>query len=155
MPSYKPKDLSKMKRKVHRVYRGRSAKVASERGSVLAFYPYGLQIIGEGVITSTQLDAIHATIGKELGKGKMFIIRLQAHTPVSAKPIGVRMGGGKGDISKWVCWAKVGTVALEIDGNDDGSNRSEIHSVLSAISKKLPIKTRIIERIGIVGGQRI
>lgn len=153
MASYKPVNIPR-KRKVHRPFR-RDASVASERGSVLAFYPYGLQITEHGVITSTQLDAIHATIGKELGKGKMFIIRLQAHTPVSAKPIGVRMGGGKGDISKWVCRVKVGTVALEIDGNANASNRSEIHAVLSAIAKKLPVKTRILERIGIVGGQKI
>ena len=64
--------------------------------------------------------------------------------PVSKKPIEVRMGSGKGSPEFWVARVKPGRILFEIDGVPDAVARL----ALSLGAAKLPIKTKIVTRIG-------
>ena len=76
--------------------------------------------------------------------GKVWI-RIFPDYPVTKKPIEVRMGKGKGNVSHWVCKIKPGKVLYEVAGND-------IYLIQKALSKaanKLPLLTKIIIREGL------
>ena len=64
--------------------------------------------------------------------------------PVSKKPTEVRMGKGKGSVEFWAAKVKPGRIMFEIDGVPDDIARE----ALSLGAAKLPIKTRIVTRIG-------
>jgi large subunit ribosomal protein L16 len=75
--------------------------------------------------------------------GKVWI-RVFPDVPVSKKPIEVRMGSGKGSPEFWVARVKPGRILFEIDGVPDAVARL----ALSLGAAKLPIKTKIVTRIG-------
>jgi large subunit ribosomal protein L16 len=61
---------------------------------------------------------------------------------VTAKPIEVRMGKGKGSVDRWVCKVKPGRVMFEIDGVSEGI----AVEALRLAAMKLPVKTRVVVR---------
>jgi large subunit ribosomal protein L16 len=69
-------------------------------------------------------------------------IRIFPDVPVTAKPIEVRMGKGKGSVDRWVCKVKPGRVMFEIDGVSDVIAME----ALRLAAMKLPIKTRVVVR---------
>ncbi len=69
-------------------------------------------------------------------------IRIFPDVPVTAKPIEVRMGKGKGSIDRWVAKVKPGRIMFEIDGVDEVTAKE----ALRLAAMKLSIKTRIITR---------
>ena len=71
-------------------------------------------------------------------------IRVFPDLPVTKKPAEVRMGSGKGSIELWCARVKPGRIMFELDGVPDALAREAL--VLGAA--KLPIKTRIVTRIG-------
>ena len=71
-------------------------------------------------------------------------IRIFPDLPVSSKPAEVRMGSGKGAPDYWAARVKPGRVMFELDGVPDVIARE----ALRLGAAKLPIKTRIITRIG-------
>jgi large subunit ribosomal protein L16 len=71
-------------------------------------------------------------------------IRIFPDLPVTKKPAEVRMGSGKGSIELWCARVKPGRIMFELDGVPDAVAREAL--VLGAA--KLPIKTRIVTRIG-------
>ena len=75
-------------------------------------------------------------------QGKVWI-RVFPDTPVSAKPIEVRMGKGKGSVDRWVARVSPGRILFEIDGVPD----AVALEALRLGAAKLPIKTKIIKRI--------
>ena len=75
-------------------------------------------------------------------QGKVWI-RVFPDLPVSAKPIEVRMGKGKGSIDRWVAKVKPGRILFEIDGVNDEVARE----ALRLGAAKLPIKTKVVTRI--------
>jgi large subunit ribosomal protein L16 len=64
--------------------------------------------------------------------------------PVSQKPTEVRMGSGKGNPEFWVARVHPGRIMFEIDGVPDAVARQ----ALKLGAAKLPIKTKIVTRIG-------
>jgi large subunit ribosomal protein L16 len=62
--------------------------------------------------------------------------------PLTAKPLEVRMGSGKGAPDHWVAVVKEGKVMFEINGVNDVVAKE----ALRLASHKLPIKTKIIKR---------
>jgi len=69
-------------------------------------------------------------------------IRIFPDVPVTAKPIEVRMGKGKGSVDRWVCKVKPGRVMFEIDGVAE----DVAQEALRLAAMKLPIKTRVVVR---------
>jgi large subunit ribosomal protein L16 len=64
--------------------------------------------------------------------------------PVSRKPAEVRMGSGKGTPEFWMCRVKPGRIMFEIDG----VQRNLAEEAFALASAKLPIKTRLVGRLG-------
>jgi large subunit ribosomal protein L16 len=62
---------------------------------------------------------------------------------VSAKPIEVRMGKGKGSTDYWASKVKPGRIMFEIDGVSDESIARE---ALRLGAMKLPVTTRIVAK---------
>jgi large subunit ribosomal protein L16 len=71
-------------------------------------------------------------------------IRIFPDLPVTKKPAEVRMGSGKGSPELWCARVKPGRIMFELDGVTDQVAREAL--VLGAA--KLPIKTRIVTRLG-------
>jgi large subunit ribosomal protein L16 len=71
-------------------------------------------------------------------------IRIFPDVPVSKKPAEVRMGSGKGTPEFWMCRVKPGRIMFEIDG----VNRNLAEEAFTLAAAKLPIKTRLVGRLG-------
>jgi large subunit ribosomal protein L16 len=71
-------------------------------------------------------------------------IRIFPDIPVSKKPTEVRMGSGKGSPEYWACRVKPGRIMFEVDGVP----RVVAEEAFRLAAAKLPIKTRIVARLG-------
>nr|YP_010131941.1 ribosomal protein L16 [Odontella regia]QQD79320.1 ribosomal protein L16 [Odontella regia] len=99
----------------------------------------GLKSAEPGIITARQLEAARKVISRKTNReGKMWI-RIFPKTPISKKPVEVRMGKGKGSITHWGAKVKRGTVMFELCGLP---LRTAIVA-LNAGGTKLPIKSVI------------
>jgi large subunit ribosomal protein L16 len=71
-------------------------------------------------------------------------IRIFPDLPVSKKPTEVRMGKGKGSPEFWAARVKPGKIMFEIDGVGEETARE----ALRLGAAKLPIRTRVVARLG-------
>jgi large subunit ribosomal protein L16 len=60
--------------------------------------------------------------------------------PLTAKPLEVRMGKGKGSVDQWVMNIKPGRIIFEMGGVEETLARE----ALSLAMQKLPFKTKIV-----------
>ena len=110
------------------------------RGSSLAFGTYGLKAIELGRINSGQIEAGRVALSRTMKRTGKIWIRVFPDKPLTAKPVGVRMGKGKGSVEEWVMNIKPGRVIFEITGvNGEIAVRA-----LTLAAAKLPFKTKII-----------
>ena len=78
-------------------------------------------------------------IRKAIKKFGRITSNLVADTPVTQKPIEVRMGKGKGNVSHWVCKVQIGTILCEIE-----TSMIQIGlKALKSVQYRLPFKTKI------------
>ncbi|GBD06711.1 50S ribosomal protein L16 [bacterium HR21] len=115
----------------------------SSRGVRLAFGSYGLKALEGGWVTAQQLEAARVAISRHLKRGGKIWIRVFPDKPVTKKPLETRMGGGKGSPELWVAVVKRGRILFEVDG----VSREVAHEALRLASHKLPLKTKIVERL--------
>ena len=111
-------------------------------GSDLNFGTYGLKATEPERISARQIEAARRAITRHMKRQGRVWIRIFPDVPVSAKPIEVRMGSGKGSTDRWICKVKPGRIMFEIDGVDEEIAREALR--LGAM--KLPIKTRTVVR---------
>ena len=110
------------------------------RGNSLAFGTYGLKAVELGRINSRQIEAGRVALSRTMKRTGKIWIRVFPDKPLTAKPVGVRMGKGKGSVEEWVMNIKPGRIIFEITGvNDETAVRA---STLAAA--KLPFKTKIV-----------
>jgi len=130
------------KRTKHRkLHKGR-IKGLAKGGSDLNFGTYGLKAIEPERITARQIEAARRAMTRHMKRQGRVWIRIFPDTPVTSKPVEVRMGKGKGSIDFWACKVKPGRVMFEIDGVTEVVARE----ALRLAAMKLPIKTRTIVR---------
>ncbi|MDB9808815.1 MAG: 50S ribosomal protein L16 [Loktanella sp.] len=130
------------KRTKHRkLHKGR-IKGLAKGGSDLNFGTYGLKAIEPERITARQIEAARRAMTRHMKRQGRVWIRIFPDTPVTSKPVEVRMGKGKGSIDFWACKVKPGRVMFEIDGVDEVTARE----ALRLAAMKLPIKTRTVVR---------
>jgi large subunit ribosomal protein L16 len=133
--------LEPKKRKYRKSFRGKMRGVAT-RGSTLAFGEFGLKALGRSWLTSNQIEAGRRAITNSLKRGGKVWIRVFPDKPITKRPAGQRMGGGKGDIDKYVAVIIPGKVIYEIAGVDF----SMAKAALEKASAKMPFKTKIIKK---------
>jgi large subunit ribosomal protein L16 len=124
--------------------RGRRAGIS--RGALkLAFGSYGLKTEENCWMTARQIEAMRVSLARGLKKGGKLWISVYPHKPVSSKPLETRMGKGKGAPSFWAAVVKKGRILVEIDGVP----RDAAREALRQAGFKLPIRTRVVERLAL------
>ncbi|MRJ06800.1 MAG: 50S ribosomal protein L16 [Epsilonproteobacteria bacterium] len=110
------------------------------RGNRLAFGTYGLKAIELGRIDSRQIEAGRVALSRTMRRTGKIWIRVFPDKPLTAKPVGVRMGKGKGSVEKWVMNIQPGRIIYEITGvNEETALRA-----LRLAAAKMPFKTKIV-----------
>ena len=135
--------LQPKRTKFRKAHKGR-IKGFAKGGTSLNFGTYGLKAVQPERITARQIEAARRAITRHMKRAGRVWIRIFPDLPVSQKPTEVRMGKGKGSVDRWVAKVKPGRVMFEIDGVPETVARE----ALQLGAAKLPIKTRIVKRIG-------
>ena len=125
--------------KFRRVHRGRMRGVAS-RGNKVSNGEFGIQALEPGWITSNQIEAARVAINRHIKRGGKVWIKIFPDKPISKKPLGVRMGKGKGAPEYWVAVVKPQRVLFEISGVAEATAREAVRLA----SHKLPLKCRFV-----------
>jgi large subunit ribosomal protein L16 len=134
-----------LKKKYKKEQKGRSLNKIKKLISLSDFKggSYVLKSLDFGRLNSKQIESMYQSINKIIKKSGRIILKVFAHTPISKKPIEVRMGKGKGNIDHWVAKIKAGTVLCEVETNMN----SLALKALSSAQFRLPIKTKIFRYI--------
>ena len=127
--------------KYRRVHRGHM-KGKALRGNTVSNGEFGLQATEPAWITSNQIEAARVAMTRYTKRGGKVWIKIFPDKPVSKKPLGTRMGSGKGAPEYWVAVVKPGRVMFEIAGVSEEVARE----ALRLASHKLPLKTKFVKR---------
>ena len=98
-----------------------------------------LKTLGFGRLTSNQLKALKQSINKIIKKRGRVVFKIFPQTPITKKPIEVRMGKGKGAFSHWIAKVQPGTTICYIESEFLLLTRK----ALEYAKNRLPIKTKI------------
>lgn len=131
------------KTKYRRAMKGRVRGPATS-GNTIAFGQYALQSVEGQRVTSRQIEAARQAMTRYVKRGGKIWIRVFPHTPVTKKPLGIKMGGGKGSPEYFVAKVRKGTVLFEMQGVSEEVARE----AMRLAGHKLPVKTKFILREG-------
>ena len=130
------------RKEAHRkVRKGKNDGVAT-RCNTVAFGEWGLMSLDNERITGRQIEAARQAITRYVKRGGKVWIRIFPHTPVTKKPLDVKMGSGKGDPQFHVAKVKAGTVMFEMAGVTEEQARE----ALRLAGHKLPVRVKILKR---------
>lgn len=124
-----------------KVRKGKNNGIAT-RGNTVAFGDFGLMSLDNERVTSRQIEAARQSITRYIKRGGKIWIRIFPHTPVSKKPLDVKMGSGKGEPQFYVAKVKAGTVMFEIADVTEEQARE----ALRLAGHKLPVRVKIIKK---------
>lgn len=133
--------LQPKRSKFRKMFRGKRRGV-STRGASLAFGEFGLKAITRGWVSAGQLEAARKTITHGLKKGGRIWLRVFPDKPVTARAAGHRMGGGKGEISKYVAVITPGKILFEVAG----AQEEIVKEALAKAAGRLPVRTKMIKK---------
>lgn len=129
------------KTKYRKTFKGKNDGVAT-RGNYIAFGDYALQSQSNSDITSRQIESARQAMTRYIKRGGKIWIRIFPHTPITRKPVGLKMGMGKGNPEFFAAKVKAGTVMFEMKGVDEEVARE----AMRLAAHKLPVKTKFIKR---------
>ena len=129
------------KTKYRKVRKGKNDGVAN-RGNYIAFGDYALQSQSNNDITSRQIESARQAMTRYIKRGGKIWIRIFPHIPVTRKPVGLKMGQGKGNPEFFAAKVKAGTVLFEMKGVSEEVARE----AMRLAAHKLPVKTKFIRR---------
>ncbi len=137
--------------KRRKVFRGRMTGKAT-RGNTVAYGQYGLMALEPCWIKSNQIEAARIAMTRHIKRGGKVWIKIFPDKPVSKKPLGTRMGSGKGAPEFWVAVVKPGRILFEIEGVSEELAREAIRLA----GHKLPCKTKFVkkETVAAEGGEK-
>jgi large subunit ribosomal protein L16 len=133
--------LQPKRTKYRKQFKGRNRGVA-QRGNTVAFGEFGLKATGRGRLTARQIEAARRAMTRYVKRGGKIWIRVFPDKPVTAKPLEVRMGSGKGNVEYWVAQVKPGKVLYEMEGVSEEIAREAFRLAAS----KLPFGTTFVFR---------
>ena len=101
----------------------------------------------EARVTARQLEAGRRVRRYHVKRSGKVWIRVFPDVPVTAKPLEVRMGKGKGSVDHWAAKIRPGMMRFEVSGVPGARGRHALRSC----GKKFPRKTTLVERLFPVG----
>ena len=129
-------------RVAHRkVRKGKNDGVAT-RCTTVAFGEFGLMSLDNERINSRQIEAARQAITRYIKRGGKIWIRIFPHTPVTKKPLDVKMGSGKGEPQFYVAKVKTGTVMFEMAEVTE----EQAKEALRLASHKLPVRCKFVRK---------
>ena len=129
-------------RVAHRkVRKGKNNGVAT-RCNTVAFGEFGLMSLDNERINSRQIEAARQAITRYIKRGGKVWIRIFPHTPVTKKPLDVKMGSGKGEPQFYVAKVKAGTVMFEMGEVTE----EQAKEALRLASHKLPVRCKFVRK---------
>ena len=123
-------------------------KGKATRGNKVTYGEFGLVATEPCWIRSNQIEAARVALTRYIKRGGQVWIKIFPDKPITAKPLGVRMGSGKGAVEYWVAVVKPGRVMIEISGVPEETARE----ALRLASHKLPCNCKIVTKADLEGG---
>ena len=115
---------------------------SAHRGSSVSFGEYALKSTERGRMTSREIEAARRAMTRYVKRGGQIWIRVFPDVPVTAKPLEVRMGSGKGNVEFWVAKVLPGKVLFEMEGISEETAREAFRLAAS----KLSLATMFVKR---------
>lgn len=113
-------------------------------GTEIAFGDYGIQALEGAYLTNRQIEAARIAVTRHVKRGGKIWINIFPDRPLTKKPLGTRMGSGKGTPEFWIANVHPGRVMFEIGGVSEDVAREALRRAID----KLPMKCRVIAREG-------
>lgn len=133
--------LQPKRRKYRKNFRGKNRGTAL-RGTRVAFGDFGLKALEHGWVSDKEIEAARKKITFATKKAGKYWVRVFPHKPITKKPVGVKMGSGKGDIKGYVAVVKPGMVLFEIGG----VNLDTAKMAFTKAGHKLSVKSTLITK---------
>ncbi|MEW5839132.1 MAG: 50S ribosomal protein L16 [Pseudomonadota bacterium] len=127
--------------KFRKQFKGKNRGLA-QVGNEVSFGEFGLKSLERGNLTSRQIESARRAITRKVRRGGKLWIRVFPDTPITTKPLEVRMGKGKGSVEYWVAKIQPGKMLYEIEGVSEEIARE----AFSLAAAKLPVKTTFVIR---------
>lgn len=121
-------------------------KGKASRGTKIAFGEYGLVALEPFRLSARQIEAARVAMNRFIRREGQIWLRVFPDKPITSKPAEVRMGKGKGPPERWVAPIKPGRILFEAGGIE----REMAEEAFRLAGHKLPIKTKFIERKGVL-----
>ena len=109
---------------------------------------FGIVALEPCWINSNQIEAARVAMTRFIKRGGQVWIKIFPDKPITLKPLGTRMGSGKGATDRWVAVVKPGRVMFEIGGVAEADARE----ALRLATHKLPCKCKIVSKADLEGG---
>lgn len=135
--------LQPKRTKYRKQHKGRNPGTAI-RGSQVSFGEYGLKAVERGRITARQIEAARRTISRFIKREGKVWIRLFPDKPITAKPLEVRQGKGKGNVEFWVALVQPGRVLYEMAGVPEEIAREAFALAAAKLSVKTIFEKRTV-----------
>jgi large subunit ribosomal protein L16 len=133
--------LQPKRTKFRKQFKGRNRGLA-QRGNTVAFGEFGLKATDRCRLTARQIEAARRAMTRYVKRGGKVWIRVFPDKPITAKPLEVRQGSGKGNVEFWVAQVQPGTVLYEMEGVTEAIAREAFRLAAS----KLPVATTFVSR---------
>ncbi len=130
------------KRTKHRKVQKGRMKGTALRGNRIAYGEYGLVALEPCWVKSVQIEAARVAMTRYMKRVGKVWIKIFPDKPYSQKPLGTRMGKGKGNLEGWVAVVRPGRVLFEISGVSEEVARE----ALRLASHKLPLATKFYSK---------
>lgn len=138
--------LQPKRTKYRKQQKGR-VKGLAHRGSKISFGSFALKSLDAAYITNRQIEAARIAMTRYMKREGNVWIRIFPDKPITAKPLEVRMGKGKGALDHYVAVVKPGRIMFEMDGVPIETAKE----ALRLAAQKLPVATKFVVRPDYVG----
>lgn len=133
--------LQPKRAKYRKQFRGKM-KGKAQRGNQLAFGEFGLKALTRGWVSARQIEAARKKITHVTKRTGKYWIRVFPDKPITSKPVGVKMGSGKGDVQEYVAVVLPGAVLFELGGVPTEVGKEALRKA----GHKISVKTQFITK---------
>ena len=123
-------------------------KGKATRGNRISHGEFGIISTEPCWIKANPIEAARVALTRYIKRGGQVWIDIFPDKPITAKPLGVRMGSGKGAVEFWVAVVKPGRVLFEIAGVPE----SQAREALRLAGHKLPCNCKVVSKADLEGG---